>query len=240
MTADKRSVATDALEVMGKIITDKEVGRDAVHLACFAATSAMMVHPRDHVALESDGTVSIVHPYSKKPKKAVGIVDPFLVDPNVRPGEKFLVLLYPRTIQSLRHVWSHPDVPEEVEDHAVIGRVEDFTRGKPIVEDLIALLDSLDLGREHGCEIDGRDVLSLMTNRDRNDSHFCVYDSDAHGSIKPAGSARRCWPITPCPVTPEAWAMYEEVFGERSVHDPRDLPDGSESPEDGLWFSCSC
>jgi hypothetical protein len=43
---------------------------------------------------------------------AVGIVDPFLKE-EVQPGQWFWLLILPRVITSLRHVWSHPQFLDE-------------------------------------------------------------------------------------------------------------------------------
>lgn len=45
---------------------------------------------------------------------ATGIVDPFLKSP-VRPGEWYLLCLYPNTVTGMRHSWSHPAYPNEPE-----------------------------------------------------------------------------------------------------------------------------
>jgi hypothetical protein len=43
-----------------------------------------------------------------------GVVDPFLAAP-VMPGERYWLFLYPGSISSLRHVWSHKNFGDEKE-----------------------------------------------------------------------------------------------------------------------------
>jgi hypothetical protein len=96
---DKRSVFTDALETLGTIIDDTQK-RDAIHLAVEPVVAKAILFPGQDVA--ADGSPNGKH---------VGIVDPFLKK-RVNPGEIFWLVIYPRQIKSLRHVWSHPDFPQ--------------------------------------------------------------------------------------------------------------------------------
>ena len=100
---DKRSVATDALETLGTIITDKEK-RDAIHLAVENAVAAHTLYAGQDVGLVEG--MATVHA-----EKLLGIVDPFVKGP-IQRGERFWLVVYPRQIHSLRHVWTHPDFPE--------------------------------------------------------------------------------------------------------------------------------
>lgn len=102
--ADKRKISTDALETLGTIIGPHEK-RDAIHLAVIPIMAPDEISPGQHVDREGYLT-------NKYSERAVGIVDPFLKNP-VNAGEWFWVVLYPRQITSLRHVWSHPAFPEE-------------------------------------------------------------------------------------------------------------------------------
>ena len=102
MSGDKRNVSTDALETLGTIINES-AGRDAIHLAVEPAVAAQKLYPGQDVGFVDGG----VGPC----EKPLGIVDPFLKAP-VQPGERFWLVVYPRQITSLRHVWSHPSFPE--------------------------------------------------------------------------------------------------------------------------------
>lgn len=103
---DKRSVHTDALETLGTIIGDNE-HRDAIHLAVEPVEAGEWLVP-DQADILVNGKAF------NRTGKHVGIADPFLKEP-IAPGQKFWLVVYPRMITSLRHVWTHPafaDVPE--------------------------------------------------------------------------------------------------------------------------------
>jgi hypothetical protein len=103
MSADKRSVSTDALATLGTIITDG--GRDAIHLAVEPVIAGENLKVGEDIGVEKDGTASAREGITK-----VGIVDPFLKKA-VKKGEMFWLIVYPRQITSLRHVWEHPNFP---------------------------------------------------------------------------------------------------------------------------------
>jgi hypothetical protein len=114
--ADKRSPHTDALETLG-MIHFKPEARDAIHLAVEPIEAGEYLNRGDDVGIyqgkayrkgvhhiEGAGLVNIL--------KSVGIVDPFL-PAGVGEGQKFWLVVYPRMITSLRHVWEHPDFTQE-------------------------------------------------------------------------------------------------------------------------------
>lgn len=101
MTAPK-----DALDTLGTV-NPAEMGRDAVHIAVFQATSPHYLKPGQRVGLIRDDRPDWVSPH---PKTVIGIVDPFLTE-TVASGERFWVFVLPRTTTGLRHVWTHPAFP---------------------------------------------------------------------------------------------------------------------------------
>jgi hypothetical protein len=86
---------------MGRLITG-DAGRDAVHVAIAPTTAPCELRPGQHVDAHGNPEGPGACP--------VGVVDPFLHDP-VRPGERFWLFLYPNSVTSLRHEWTHPAYP---------------------------------------------------------------------------------------------------------------------------------
>lgn len=77
--------------------------RDAIHIATAAVFAAEDLNPGDHVGFVTKDNDKM----GRSEIAPLGIVDPFLPKP-VKKGERFWVFLYPGTIQSLRHNWTHP------------------------------------------------------------------------------------------------------------------------------------
>jgi hypothetical protein len=88
---------------LGQLIADGDRRRDAIHIAVAPVTAAEPLTPGQHVGLVKEGNLELVGPCEKN----IGIVDPFLTAV-VEPGQRFWMFLYPGTIVSLRHVWTHP------------------------------------------------------------------------------------------------------------------------------------
>jgi hypothetical protein len=86
---------------IGRLIAGDE-GRDAVHVAIAPTTAPCELRPGQHVDPRGNPEGPGVVP--------VGIVDPFLREP-VQPGQRFWLFLYPNTVTSLRHEWTHPAYP---------------------------------------------------------------------------------------------------------------------------------
>lgn len=93
-----------ALETLGTTNIPEFAGRDAIHIAVIRRVAATTLYPGQHV--DVDGLPN--------GNKTVGIVDPYLTTP-VYPGSQFWLLLYPRSITGLRHVWTHPDFDNEIQ-----------------------------------------------------------------------------------------------------------------------------
>lgn len=98
----KHTVSTDALDTLGNIISGGE-SRDAIHLAVDPIEAGTTLAPGDHVVIKEGKAVR-----APGIGKGVGIVDPFLQDV-VKKGDWFWLVVYPRTITALHHVWEHPD-----------------------------------------------------------------------------------------------------------------------------------
>ena len=90
---------------LGELITGNQE-RDAVHIAVVPVVAGEPLASGQHVGIAYGKAVANAKP--------VGVVDPFLCRkyPNdtvmVLKGQRFWLLLYPGSITSLRHDWTHP------------------------------------------------------------------------------------------------------------------------------------
>lgn len=120
--SDKRSVATDALETLGTILHNKEK-RDAIHLAVIRVQAERNLKKGEDVGVDP-ATANDETPIANGHYDNIGIVDPFLTVDTVKKGQEFWLVIYPRKITSLRHVWSHPAFADET----VIRQIDDSTK----------------------------------------------------------------------------------------------------------------
>lgn len=106
----------------GKLVPDDFPDeRDAIHIATAAVYAAHVLKPGQHVGLSTTSErADVMEGNSATP---LGIVDPFLKS-TVKKGERFWVFLYPGSIRSLRHNWTHPDFDKRLVEVAVGKLVE--------------------------------------------------------------------------------------------------------------------
>jgi hypothetical protein len=197
--SDKRKVSTDALETLGTIIGPDEK-RDAIHLAVIPVQARAYLKPGDHVNAQGMER----SPY-------VGIVDPFIRG-IVPPGDWFWLVIYPRQITSLRHVWSHPSFPEELP----VGMISSNHTPQESEDWLRAWLHGADQPLSYERFID------LISNgaTSYNEDEDCTASMDEHyiyiGGRDAGGE-----------IPDEVWTHVENVIGKKVPYRP-------------TYFSCSC
>lgn len=86
---------------LGSLI-DSTAKRDAIHIAIAPVVASAVLIPGQHVGFTASNQETVGP--SAVP---IGIVDPFLTN-SVLKGERFFLCLYPKSITSLRHEWTHP------------------------------------------------------------------------------------------------------------------------------------
>lgn len=113
----------DTLQAIGKIIPKNvTMERDAVHIAIAPVVAAEPLTVGEHVGILLDGTAS------KAALTKVGIVDPYLKT-FVKKGQTFYIFLYPGSITSLTHHWSHPAFLTELTPAQIAaGEAEEWIR----------------------------------------------------------------------------------------------------------------
>lgn len=133
---------------LGTLI-DSTAQRDAIHIAIAPVTAGARLAPGTHVGFLGDGeNVGVCN-------APIGIVDPFL-ERAVNRGERFFLCLYPRTITSLRHEWTHPSFStvgiRTPEIAAAIKRLTDFGSniGWTYERVLETLTEAIETGGAHG------------------------------------------------------------------------------------------
>lgn len=202
----KHTTHTDALDTLGTIITADE-GRDAIHVAVFPAKAAENLRPGDHVGFDTDGNAEWNAPGDDS---AIGIVDPFITG-KISKGQWFWLLVYPRQITSLRHVWEHPSFPSTGPVKVVVAESVQITVEDPKVASERWLRDWID-GAD--CPDFFTTIGAMLAQRDGGswDSDYVHFNNiDAYGSIPT-----------------EAWHHLGIFVGE-------DL-----SGDRPSYFSCSC
>lgn len=92
---------------LGELITNPEQQqRDAIHIAVMPVKCGDYdCEPGTHVGLDIDGRSD------RWAANLIGVIDPFLKAPVPR-GAWCWLFLYPNTITSLRHLWTHPGIPD--------------------------------------------------------------------------------------------------------------------------------
>jgi hypothetical protein len=86
---------------IGELITTSQ-HRDAIHVAVTPMVAAQKLQRADHVCMKGGKAYK-----ASKSDNAIGIVDPYL-SVTVNKDDTFFVFMYPNTITSLRHEWTHP------------------------------------------------------------------------------------------------------------------------------------
>lgn len=90
----------DPIKNIGKIL-GQDAARDAIHIAIAPVVASQTLTPGCHVGLDDEGKANCFV------ANKIGIVDPYLTE-SVRGGQRFYLFLYPNTVTSLRHEWTHP------------------------------------------------------------------------------------------------------------------------------------
>lgn len=216
MAADKRTVHTDALETLGTII-DEHAKRDAIHLAVEPAIAGHTLYAGEHVGFLDETKTEVGrcdHP--------LGIVDPF-VEGRIEPGQRFWLVIYPRKITSLRHVWSHPDFPDpQVDSDKVWHAPSDayITKAELEVYNVLRRSDSEEWIRTFANRV-GLSYQVLMdgarewveSKRQGSYGEYLCYGGLLEGQSVPD----------------EFWTHYQDVTGDTVEHKHR-----------GSFFTCSC
>lgn len=209
MSADSRTVATDALATLGTII-NKDQKRDAIHLAVIPMQAGVDLSAGQHVCIIDELAY-------REGGKLIGIVDPFIQSKDygyaVPAGQWFWLVIYPRVITSLRHVWTHPDLTNEAaEKDRARG---DAAASESWLKDFCSKADcpeweTVRKAIEGTLELDEEEKAYYSEAFLYESDYLKFFGTDAHASIPPV-----------------FWDHVEVVLGQKVPYRPG-------------YFSCSC
>jgi hypothetical protein len=88
--------------------------RDAVHIAVAPVIAGEQLRPGTQVCFIAEGNTETVvrvprNKWGGPEKMPVGVIDPFMYDEVIGKGTRCWMMLFPGTITSLRHEWTHPE-----------------------------------------------------------------------------------------------------------------------------------
>lgn len=198
----------------GKLVpNDFPDERDAIHIATAAVFAETDLEPGDHVGLTTERPdvmgLSEIAP--------LGIVDPFLTE-TVKKGERFWVFLYPGTIRSLRHAWSHPafdkkqQLIEDLKDSIHKRRMRQFAASLPKVGEEEEYENGHWVITREGTQPTYEEVLERAKDYVQNGEYWCD-----GGTFEGQG------------LYPEFWTDFEVITG---IECPKS--------DQYSFFSCSC
>lgn len=200
---------SETIEKLGKLIGPDDK-RDAVHIAVAPVIAAMRLIPGMHVGLVEGSTEQI----TAVAEAMLGIVDPYLTAA-VEKGERCWLFLYPRTIESLRHEWTHPAFPLPVVMAKPKPSREESERW---LRDYIKHADCPGYEAVMAAAVGDHE----KNRRDDDDEDYCYSSNDGEylhfGGRDAHGTIPR-----------EFWDHVENVTG-------KTIPDEMRA----RWFSCSC
>lgn len=105
---------------LGKVLYDRLNERDAIHVALIVLPAGEQLARGEFVELKNGKAVKAAHRST-----AIGIVDPFLRE-DAWEGSNVAVCLFPNTVTSLRHQWTHPAFDADITKSASEAWVRQF------------------------------------------------------------------------------------------------------------------
>ena len=102
---------------IGKLI-EEDQKKDAIHIAVLPVVALEKLNPGQPIAINKHIVNGVEFYGASSIGKSLGIIDPFLKEP-VNAGQKCWMFMYPNTITSLKHDWTHPDIEADSDQKAL-------------------------------------------------------------------------------------------------------------------------